>query len=217
MNQIAETASAEPEKKLSNSRELLLDATDALLADRATLDVSLGEIAKQSGLNSAMIKYYFGNKEGLLLALLERHAEQQMSALEHVVEMDISADQKLKVHISGIINAYYRSPYLNRLIHYMVDMGQPESSARVVEIFVKPMIAAYDAIISQGVKDGIFRPVDPTLLYYSLVGSCEHIFRGNMFIRVLHETGPSEDLKRRYIEHVRDMVLRGLMRTDAAL
>ncbi len=195
-------------RKSSPSRELLIDATAALLAERATLDVSLNEIAKRSGLNSALIKYYFGNKEGLLLALLERHADQQMGALEHLVAMDISADQKLKIHISGIINVHYGSPYLNRLIHYVVEMGQEESSERVLEIFVKPMIAAYRAIISQGVKEGAFRCVDPELLYYSLVGSCEHIFRGR-------RGDMTNELKRRYAEHVREIVLRGVTVTTA--
>lgn len=201
----------EQEKKSNASRELLLDATDRLLSERATLDVSLSEIAKASGLNSALIKYYFGNKEGLLLALLERHAERQMGALNQLVGMDLSADQKLKVHISGIVNAYYRSPYLNRLIHYIIEMGRPESSKRVVEIFVLPMVAAYDAIISQGVREGRFRRVDPAFLYFSLVGSCDIIFQSAvLFGPVLHEKRLNEDLKRRYVEHVRGIVLRGL-------
>ncbi len=212
MNSSTSGPGLEPDKRQSVSRGLLLDATDALLSERTTLDVSLSEIANRSGLNSALIKYYFGNKEGLLVSLLERHAEQQMGALKHLVRMKISADEKLRIHISGIINAYYRSPYLNRLIHHIIELGQPESSKRVIDIFVKPMLSAYEEIIAQGVRDGIFMDVDPRLLYYSLVGACEHIFlSANLFARVLHERVLNEDVKQRYIAHVRDLLLRGLM------
>lgn len=201
----------ETDKKLSASAETLLDATAALLSQRSTFDVSLSEIAKRSGLNSALIKYYFGNKEGLFLALLERHARQEMDALKHLVEMPISADEKLKIHISGIINAYHRSPYLNRLIHFMIESAQPTSSGRVIEMFIKPMISVYESIINQGVTEGIFRRVDPALLYYSLVGSCDHIFHATYTIEpILHVARITDDLKRRYVAHVREIVLRGL-------
>jgi AcrR family transcriptional regulator len=92
---------AEPEAKRSASAAALLDATAALLSERGGLDVALAEIAKRSGLNSALIKYYFGNKEGLLLALLERDADRHMSALQDLVVMALSADQKLKIHIGA--------------------------------------------------------------------------------------------------------------------
>ena len=191
-----------------SSADQLIEATAALLGERTVLDVSLSEIAARSGLNSALIKYYFGNKEGLLLALLERDAAVEMKALDHLVSMPIAAGEKLGLHIRAIINAYFRSPYLNRLIHYMIDSSGPDASKRVAAIFVQPMLTAYRAIVDQGVAEGAFRPVDPAFLYYSLVGSCDHLFHAANAV-----PGPSritKDMKERYIAHVTDMCLFGL-------
>jgi TetR/AcrR family transcriptional regulator len=195
-----------------DSRIILLDATAALLSERATIDVSLSDIAGRSGLNSALIKYYFGSKEGLLLALLERVAERSIAELNGLIAMNLAADKKLRTHISGIINTYYKSPYINRLINYMIVQGQKSSADRVAEIFVRPMVAAYESIVSQGVREGAFRPFDPGMLYYSVVGACEHIFYASYSLpATLGVPELTEQLKQRYVQHVVDLCLTGVL------
>lgn len=206
----AKAKTVDPERR--DSRTILFDATAALLSERSTIEVSLSEIAQRSGLNSALIKYYFGSKEGLLLALLERVAERAMADLANLVDLDISAEQKLRIHIGGIINTYYRSPYVNRLINYMIAQGGKASSERVAKIFVEPMIAAYRAIVDQGVADGAFRPLDPGMLYYSVVGACEHIFyAGYSLPTTLGLSELTEEVRQQYVRHVCDLVFHGVL------
>jgi AcrR family transcriptional regulator len=200
---------AEPQAK--SSAEELLNATAALLCERSAMDVSLSDIAKRAQLNAALIKYYFGNKNGLLLAVLEREAEKAMTALDHLVGMSIPAQQKLRIHISGMINAFHRSPWLNRLINFMIGYSDERSSRRIGEIYIEPMLAAYAAIIEQGVREGALRPVEPKFLYHSVVGACEHIFDATY-----QGPGPvgrakiSAETKQDYITYVTDLFLSGL-------
>ncbi|HJV43197.1 TetR family transcriptional regulator [Caulobacter sp.] len=207
---MAGAKAADPERR--DSRTILFDATAALLSERSTIEVSLSEIAQRSGLNSALIKYYFGSKEGLLLALLERVAERAMADLAHLVGLDIPAEQKLRIHIGGIINTYYRSPYVNRLINYMIVRSDKASSERVAQIFVEPMIAAYRAIVDQGVAEGAFRPLDPGMLYYSVVGACEHIFYASYSLpTTLGLSELTEEVRQQYARHVSDLVFHGVL------
>ena len=39
--------------------------------------------------------------------------------------MDISPQDKLRIHISGMVNTYYQYPYVNRLMH---ELARPEWS-----------------------------------------------------------------------------------------
>jgi TetR/AcrR family transcriptional regulator len=189
----------------------LLNATAELLSEAASIDVSLNEISQRASVNSAMIKYYFGNKEGLLLALLERDAETAMAALQALSDMDLPAQKKLKIHINGIINAYYRSPYINQLIHYMVETGSPTASRRVTQIFIEPMIAVYRDIVAQGVREGTLKDVDPGLLYYALVGAADHIFHAGYSVSsTLGVESLDDGIKQKYAELVCDIYLRGL-------
>jgi AcrR family transcriptional regulator len=202
----------EPARRENSSAKLLIDTAAALLTERVSLDVSLGEIAARSHLNSALIKYYFGNKEGLLLAVLEQDTDVAMAALDQLVSLSISAEQKLRLHITGIINSFYKRPYLNRLIHFLLDGGSKDVSLHVSSIFILPMLKAYRAIIDQGIEEGTFKNVDPIMLYYSLVGAADYLFSAAPAVRLLTgESEVSDKTRREYIAHVVETFLNGVL------
>src|SRR4030095_15729724 len=78
--------------------EKLLVAASELMIERASIDVSLSDIAQKSGVNAALVKYHFGNKDGLLLALLARDAATEISELEYLLAQKITPTQKLRLH-----------------------------------------------------------------------------------------------------------------------
>src|SRR6201992_110771 len=119
--------------------EKLLVAASALMIERSSIDVSLSDIAQKSGVNAALVKYHFGNKDGLLLALLARDAETEVSNLEYLLAQPISPTEKLKLHIAGIIRAYRKFPYMNRLIHYLLHETSAEAADQVSSFFVAPV------------------------------------------------------------------------------
>ena len=59
---------------LHEAEMLAEHAASELMIERASIEVSLSDIAQKSGVNAALVKYHFGNKDGLLLSLLERDA-----------------------------------------------------------------------------------------------------------------------------------------------
>ena len=54
-----------------DTKERLLDAAKALFVRKGFAGVSIREIAREAGANSALISYYFGDKEGLFKSVLE--------------------------------------------------------------------------------------------------------------------------------------------------
>ncbi len=197
-----------PEQDRGGTATRLLAAASALMIERGETVVSLADIARRSGLNSALVKYHFGNKDGLLLALLKRDASSAMKALDALERLDASPTARMKLHIAGIVNAYHRSPYLNRLIHVLLHQRGPDVAQAVSDFFVKPLVDFERRLLEEGAARAEFRPVDPLIFYFTLFGACDHLFYGRQALR--HGFGVTEvddDLRRRLIAHVTDMVL----------
>ena len=192
--------------------EKLLEAASELMIARSSIDVSLSDIAQQSGVNAALVKYHFGNKEGLLLTLLARDAATEISGLEYLLAQPIPPTAKLKLHIAGIIKAYYRFPYMNRLIHLLLHESSARAADDVSKFFVAPLLDFHRRLLAEGVAAGEFREVDPVLFYTSLIGACDHLFFGRHAISRAAGVGPvTDEVCRQFVAHMDAMLLGGLL------
>ncbi len=212
-NAIGDRLGTEPDHGATATR--LLAAASELMIERGETEISLADIARRSGLNSALVKYHFGNKDGLLLALLQRDASSALKALDALLRFDASPTARLKLHVAGIVNAYYRSPYLNRLINLMLHHRGPEIARAVSDFFVKPVVEFETRLLEEGAVRGEFRRVDPLIFYFTLFGACDHLFYGRQAL--LHGFGVTavgDELRRRLIAHVTDMVLGATLRRE---
>ncbi len=195
--------------------EKLLDAASELMIERSSIEVSLSDIAQKSGANAALVKYHFGNKDGLLLALLARDAATEMSNLEYLLAQPITPTEKLKLHIAGVIRAYHRFPYMNRLIHFLLHESSQEAADEVSKFFVAPLLDFHRRLLAQGMKAGEFRDIDPVLFYTSLIGACDHLFFGRHAMSRAAGIGPvTDDVCRDYIRHMEALICGGMVRRE---
>jgi AcrR family transcriptional regulator len=197
----------------TGARERLLDAAAALIIERESIEISLAEIAAKSGLNSALVKYYFGSKTGLLVALLQRDAARALAEMEELLSMNIAAAQKMRLHLRGIMTTYRRSPYLNRLLHAMLHGPDEPVRREVHRLLVQPVFNCQRKILAEGMARGEFRPVDHGIFYLSAIGACDQFMQTEGVLMLSH-TGADLDLFRdQYITHVVDMVVASLAPT----
>ncbi|WP_315775532.1 MULTISPECIES: TetR family transcriptional regulator [unclassified Bradyrhizobium] len=193
--------------------EKLLDAASELMIQRSSIEISLSDIAQKSGANAALVKYHFGNKDGLLLALLARDAATEVANLDYLLAQPLAPTAKLKLHISGIIRAYHRFPYMNRLIHYLLHESSAEAADEVSKFFVAPLLDFHRRLIEEGVARGEFRAVDPVLFYTSLIGACDHLFFGRHAMSRAIGVGPvTDDVCRQYIAHMEALICGGILK-----
>ena len=191
----------------------LLVAVSELMIERNSIEVSLSDLAQKSGVNAALVKYHFGNKEGLLLALLARDAEAQIDGLEFVLAQPIAPAEKLRLHIAGIINAYYRFPYMNRLIHLLLHDSSEAAAVSVSQFFIKPLLEFQSRLLDEGIASGDFKPVDPVFFYTHLIGACDHLFHGRHAMSRATGVGEvTDEVRRQYIDYMTDTLLDGLLR-----
>jgi AcrR family transcriptional regulator len=198
-----------------SSRAVLLSALSALMTERGTVDISLSDIARHSGLNSAMVKYYFGTKQGMMVALLEDVLGRGLEQLAGLYKMQLSPVEKLKLHINAIIRIYFNYPYINRLIHVLFE--DPVSGEIVAEKINKPLAEAQRKLLEEGIAAGVFRPIDPMMFYFIVLGACDHLFFGHHMLRVAFDVPTiDDDLRKRYTNALLEMILVGIVKDKDA-
>jgi TetR/AcrR family transcriptional regulator len=195
-----------------SAREQLLDAASIIMRDGDTINLSLSELSLRAGLNSALVKYYFGNKSGLMQALLDRDMGRIVVGLTALVAKDIAPEEKLRRHISAAIDTYYQFPYLNRLLMQMVRDSAPAEAARIADLYLKPIADAYSTLIKEGVDAGKFRDIDPQLFYFTVTGAADRFYSARLVLRhCFNQDDISESMRDQYREHTIDLIMRGLL------
>ena len=193
------------------ARDLLLRTASAIMREGDIVDISLSELSLRSGLNSALVKYYFGNKAGLMKALLDRDMQAITHSVDALLAKDMAPEDKLKLHLGKMVDTYYATPYLNRLLMRLVRESDPAEAQRIAETYLTPLHKAYDRLIREGVKAGVFRPIDPQLFYFSATGAADRFFSARLVLRHCFDQDTlTEELRERYKAHIIDLIMAGI-------
>jgi len=152
------------------SRQALLDAGAALFAQNGYKGTTLDALADRSGLNKAMVAYYFKSKSGLYQAVLDQGIGAVLSNVEAAGIESLPFEGRLTAFARAIASGFSDAPFLPGMLvqDYLAgDQGQrPEAFASLARMF-----ATTRSILERGQIEGKMRAVDPHMLHLSLVGS----------------------------------------------
>lgn len=187
--------------------EKLLQAAHELLDETSGAEPSVSQICERAGVRIAMVSYCFGGKAQLLEALFDRVIGGIMAEQDALAARGLPPDEALAVQVEATVRNLVRYPYVHSLGPRLA--AGDRAVARMSETFVRPTQELYRRLIDEGVAAGIFRPVDPTLLVFSVVGMCDFLFVARDW---LDDAGQrlDEDLVDRFAQHTVKLVLHGL-------
>ena len=136
-----------------------------LFAERNFASVTIKDIAQALDVNPALIYYYFDSKTDLFRATIERavlRAFENIRALE-----DKSADPAtiLAAWLANHVNKYHE---IHRFVKIALDFrssheGDP-AIAEAIEAFYVEERRILSKVIRDGVRQGLFKPVNPARL-----------------------------------------------------
>lgn len=189
--------------------ERLLQAAHELLDETAGAEPSVSQICKRAEAPIAMVSYCFGGKAQLLEALFDRVIGGIMAEQDALAARGLPPEEALAVQIEATVRNLVRYPYVHSLGPRLASGDR--AVARMSETVVRPMQELYRELIDEGVEAGTFRPVDPTLLVFSVVGMSDFLFVARDWLTDAGER-LDEELIDRFAKHTSELVLHGLGR-----
>jgi len=155
------------------TRQALLRAAEELFSARGFDGVPIEDIAGRAGVNKALISYHFRGKRGLYAAVLES-AFAEMAARVESIEAG-AADAAEALH--GVASAFAavareRPGFPTLFVREVLSTGLDPT---VLPYLVR-IVGVSRRLVERGVREGLFRRVDPLLLHFALVGSLVFFF-----------------------------------------
>jgi AcrR family transcriptional regulator len=191
--------------------ERLLQAAHELLYEREGGVFSVSELCARADANVAMVKYCFGNKDGLLLALIDRVTANFREGFERLSAQDMDWRAKLERHVAGIVRNYLQFPYINRLLADQLRQTDDPGTRALSVSFAAPLGEFHGRLLRDGQRAGAVRDdIDSVLFFFSVVGMCEFIFSARGWL--VHGFGQDldDEFIDRYVDHVVEFVLAGI-------
>ena len=191
----------------------LIAATRALLAREPTIKLTRLEIARAAGVDPALIRYYFKNLDGLLIAvLMEMLAE---TAKEVAALGDEGGDpaDRLRRRIETFIRFRGRNPGFDKLFTEYILYGESAWGAETLETLTRSGVDDFRTLVADGRASGAFRAdFDERFLYMIFVASWDFYFRTAtpLFPLLFGKESRQEELVEPYAEFITNLILRGI-------
>jgi TetR/AcrR family transcriptional regulator len=161
------------------TEQRILDAAHRVFMRTGTAGARTQEIAREAGVNSALLHYYFRSKDRLSQAVFERAARELFPAVLAILASDAPLAGKIRSVVEVELDRLSKAPYLpgyiiselshhpERIHQFMTAMTgkQPQEIGSVV-------VKRLRAQIQAEVKAGRMRPIAPEQFIVNLLSLC---------------------------------------------
>ncbi len=191
------------------TREAILLAARSVFSRRGFEGTSMREVAHAARVNNAMIYYYFRDKGDLYRSVLA-HSFSEFDRLwcEPIFSSRASSRAKIRTYVEGFIAFQHANEELRRIM--TMEFASCSSDYRwLADNYLSRSYQKLVQLLTEGMRSGELKKIDPSLAIPSLVGMIIHSF--NMRPIAERITGKKLDLDRkRFGKFVADMFFDGL-------
>ena len=161
----------------------ILDAAHAVFTRRGTAGARMTEIAREAGVNHALVHYYFRSKQRLAEAVFRRAAIQLFPPMLGVFASDLPLDEKVRRVAGTVIDTLLRNRYLPgyllaELNHYP-ERGEQllATMAGVESAQVRPrLFGRLASQLEDEARKGTIRPISPQVFVLNLMSMIVYPF-----------------------------------------
>ena len=167
-------------------------------------------ISDAAGTVDRMLYYYFGSKEGLFRAVLERVYEELGAAEQQLQLADAEPVEGMRALIAFTWGYYLRHPEFIRLLNSEnLHRGAHVRHSKRVKALSFPLLSILADLLKRGEAQGKFRAgIDPVQVYLT-IAALAYFYLSNRYTlsRFLGLELMSAPQRKRWLEHITALVL----------
>jgi len=177
-------------------KDTIYDAASSLLEQHGTDGLTMDRVAKKVGVATASLYNYFRDKDDLLQFFYTRLAEPCFLAMEEIAKVELPAPQKLVSMLRTALRYAIEHKGFLRLLAGMDFESEIRTTTR------PRLLRIFEAVFEQGIREGYFRPHNPTHTSRMFLGCFSELFD-------LRAIGGSDEEATGFVEAVVDAILNG--------
>ncbi len=168
MNGVNPVSAKGPRNKMI--RGDLLQKAAALFAEKGFASTNIQDIADAVGLSRPSLYYYFKNKDEVLTALVEEATTYPVTILDkHRRDSRLQPADRLRNAMAELVAWIIRSPLVIKVLETN-ESRLPVNLAEEHQQAKRRVLKAFVDMITDGIQSGDFRPVDPRVAAFALIG-----------------------------------------------
>ncbi len=161
---------------MTDKKEHIINVAVELFAEKGFEGTSIRDLAARADVNVAMVNYYFGSKEKLFAAMVERKASYTRGLLDEIVKnRSLSSIEKMDQIVDGYVTRLFANRKFHRVIHQEMMLSHRESLQNAIVDFLFPNSAMIKEVLDAGMKKGDFKKIDGPLVIATLVGTINQV------------------------------------------
>jgi len=158
-------------------KQMVIDTAIKIFHQKGYRAATLDDVAHELGLSKAALYHYVSSKEDLLSLIYLQALESYFTSAYEIDAMDLAPPQKLRFLIRHHIQDIIIGNLPMFAVFFSEENQLPKKQFEQIRAGKRKYTRIVEKIITEGIEQGFFRPLDPKLHAFALIGMCNWLYK----------------------------------------
>lgn len=190
-----------------STEERIKEAAKKVFLEKGFDGTTTRDIAKEAGINSALMNYYFRSKEKLFQSIFDDMCRLMFEGLLEIMNQPISLREKIAKLMDHEFQMMMQNPSLTIFIMNELHKS-PERLLATLEMTKKLLASSFNQQIEEEIAKGTITPIDPHHILAMIIANIQFLFVSKPMTMLSHNLDEAgfKTFATRHLEYVKDMI-----------
>lgn len=151
-------------------RKQILETAKSLFIQQGYHGLAMRQISEALGVSKAALYYHFKDKEELFLAILSNNLDEIENAIDLIRSRQVTCGEQIVLFVEYVLKQPAEQRAMIRLASQEMSQLSAMARRKFDKTYHDQFIGKLQAIFQAGIKNGEFRPLDPAIATWALMG-----------------------------------------------